>query len=152
MLNLIKGLQFFPSFWDHPPIMRRRLVVSYRSPRLGRSRIRSRCQGAFFATQRVRLVATASESYRTTRLPLPPRVRVLLRASVSGVELQPRCRKARCNYREAATDDQLHRGRDWNINHDMSFAILGCRSCYCRRVVFRGRKDYPSVRRSAVRG
>jgi len=58
-------------------------------------------------------------------------VRVLLRASVSGVELLPWCRKARCNYQDVAT---------WMIGYivdaigisitNMSFAILGCCSRY----------------------
>lgn len=50
---------------------------------------------------------------------------------MSGVELQPRCRKARCNYQDVAT---------WMIGYivdaigisitNMSFAILGCYSRY----------------------
>lgn len=69
-------------------------------------------------------------TWNTLYLSLP--VRVLLRASVSGVELQPRCRKARCNYQDVAT---------WMIGYivdaigisitNMSFAILGCYSRYC---------------------
>lgn len=53
---------------------------------------------------------------------------------MSGVELQPRCRKARCNYQDV--DDVA----TWMIGYivdaigisitNMSFAILGCCSCY----------------------
>lgn len=59
----------------------------------------------------------------TARMALYPSlaVRVLLRASVSGVELQLRCRKARCNYQDVAMDDRLRRGPDWNINHVYEF-------------------------------
>jgi len=68
-------------------------------------------------------------AWNTLYLSLP--VRVLLRASLSGVELQPRCRKARCNYQDVAT---------WMIGYivdaigisitNMSFAILECCSRY----------------------